>query len=140
MNTLSWLIYLASVTGSIGGFFTFIAFITGLGTFIGIGGILITRISITDAIIADDVTKLEKLSVFFRKWIFIFASLFLFSGTTSVILPERNTVLLIAASEIGEKVVASEKISSVVDPSIELLKTWIEEQTIQIKTRIVKTK
>ena len=42
-------------------------------------------------------------------------------------------MLLIAASEVGEKIVTSEKITSVVDPSVTLLKTWIEKQTQDIQ-------
>jgi len=61
-------------------------------------------------------------------------------GTLSSIIPNRETVLLIAASEIGDRVMNSEKmakvgdrIGSVVDPGIDLLKIWIEQQTQTIK-------
>jgi len=66
------------------------------------------------------------------------------------IIPNRETVLLIAASEIGDRVMNSEKmakvgdrVGSVVDPGIDLLKTWIEQQTQTIKKSmepIAKTK
>ena len=49
------------------------------------------------------------------------------------IIPTKETMLLIAASEVGEKIVTSEKITSVVDPSVTLLKTWIEKQTQDIQ-------
>lgn len=47
--------------------------------------------------------------------------------------PDRNTVLLIAASEIGERVATSQRVDDILDPSIELLKTWMEQQTAAIR-------
>lgn len=51
------------------------------------------------------------------------------AGSTSSLLPSRQTVLLIAASEIGERIVTSERAQSVIDPSVDLLKTWMQRET-----------
>jgi hypothetical protein len=60
-------------------------------------------------------------------------------------LPDRRTVLLIAASEIGERTMNSErmamvgdKVASVLNPSIELLNTWISRQTEEIKAEMAR--
>ena len=45
-------------------------------------------------------------------------------------------MILVAASEIGEKVITSEKVTTVIDPSVVLLKTWIEKQTLDLQTSI----
>lgn len=59
----------------------------------------------------------------------------------SIGLPDRRTVLLIAASEIGERTLNSERIAvvgerlnKVIDPSIELLNTWITTQTEELRS------
>lgn len=45
-----------------------------------------------------------------------------------IITPSRQTVILIASSEYGEKILNNPKITEIVDPSIDLLKTWIEKE------------
>lgn len=64
----------------------------------------------------------------FLSWI-LAGSLHLFSS----VLPDRKTVTLIAASEIGEKFIKNEKVQSVFDPSLDLLRTWMEKQTLDLK-------
>jgi hypothetical protein len=48
-------------------------------------------------------------------------------------LPSRQTVMLIVASELGERVVSNAQITSVVDPSLELLNAWISKTTQDLK-------
>ncbi len=49
-------------------------------------------------------------------------------AVVSVAIPSRQTVILIASSEYGEKILNNPKIGEIVDPSIDLLKTWIEKE------------
>jgi hypothetical protein len=51
------------------------------------------------------------------------------------ILPSRDTILLIAASEMGENLVKHENVSKIVDPSLEFLSTWIKTETENLKTK-----
>jgi hypothetical protein len=46
-----------------------------------------------------------------------------------VFLPSRQTLLLIAGSEIGEKVTQSRAVAEVVNPGVDLLKAWIKSET-----------
>lgn len=57
---------------------------------------------------------------------------FICAGIASF-LPTKNTVMLIAASELGQRLVTSQQVVGVVDPSIELLKTWIKKETEALK-------
>ena len=54
----------------------------------------------------------------------------------NVITPSRNTVLLIAASEMGQRVVESEQVAGVVNPGVELLTTWMRQQTENIRKQM----
>lgn len=46
----------------------------------------------------------------------------------SNILPTRQTMLLIAGSEIGERTLKSDAVQAVVDPGMDLLKLWIKQE------------
>jgi hypothetical protein len=48
-------------------------------------------------------------------------------------------VLLITASEMGEKVLNHPRVNSVVDPGIELLTAWMEKETREIKKQTTST-
>jgi hypothetical protein len=43
--------------------------------------------------------------------------------------PTKQTVLLITGSEIGQKLVESDTVKGVVNPGLNLLKTWIKKET-----------
>lgn len=114
MNDLSWLIYLIGLSGSLkiaaGFLFTF-----------GVAGYLcyclITTISNDDYGVTKKDIKIYP----------IFILLFLLS--VLIVTPSQTTMILIAASEVGEKVVSNDKVVKTVDPAIELLQTWIEAET-----------
>ena len=71
-------------------------------------------------------------ATYLKRWLRIMAPLSIFW----IVLPTRETMILVAASEIGEKVITSEKVTTVIDPSVVLLKTWIEKQTLDLQTSI----
>lgn len=52
----------------------------------------------------------------------------------AIFVPSRQTLILIAGSEIGGKVAQSEAVQSVVDPGLELVKTWIASETSKLKS------
>ena len=117
MNNLSMLIYFAyvceSLTSILTGFFVVFFILTGVL-------IMITVM----AFIEDEPEVAERT----KKWA-IKSGIVL--GIVSVIgtfVPNKNTVMMIAASEYAEKFVKSEQAQQVIDPSIKLLHTWIEKQ------------
>ena len=143
MNGLSWLIYAASVTQSIGSFFGFLAVMCGIATVISIivTIVLLDETSSSgyslpeDAVLQRRNIRGKSMQIAWKCGI----GLFLF-GVISAASPDRKTVLLIAASEIGERVVTNEKVQGVIDPSVELLKTWIAQQTQAIQQEMEQTK
>jgi len=95
MNSLSWLIYLSdllpSVANTAGGFAIFLG---------------VTLVGILFFKIMWEITEKTE-SPIKAHWKSLI-SLFVFLVTISIITPSRNTILLIAASEYGEKVIESE--------------------------------
>jgi hypothetical protein len=136
MNSLSWLIYLAGVTGTLGGFLVFITVI--FGVLAGVSMVLwITSQSFHDAngrYRGDDVIlQNRKDGIKAWRWFWGFLVLMITFGSVSALMPSRQTVLLIAASQMGEQVLNHPRINQVVDPGIELLTTWMLEETEQLR-------
>ena len=50
-----------------------------------------------------------------------------------VFVPNRQTMILVAASEVGEKVLTNDKVTNIIDPSIDLLQTWIKNELTNLK-------
>ena len=124
MNNLSWLIYLAEVVGKTALALQFVTFVCGLGTLISA---IVYAISLAED--ADEIAAGAKKII---SPLVIGLSL---AGVVNCVIPSREAVMMIAASELGEKVIASPAVAGVVDPSIELLKTWIARTTEDLKTR-----
>lgn len=139
MNTLSLLIYFAGVTGSIGSFLVLITFLTAVAAALCIVGWLIYHDETNSSFrpyTGDKLFEIRKTREDWGKRVIIFASLATFIGIISSLIPNRQTVLLIAASEMGEKVLNHPKVEQVVDPSIELITTWMKNETAEIKKRM----
>lgn len=136
MNYLSWLIYLANITGNLSGFAIFITVIFGVACAIAILTALI-HLQSTDSRGYEYTPKtLEANAVVAktaRRYAWMFFCGMTLAGTFAAIMPSRQTVLLIAASQIGEQVVNHQRVQTVIDPSIELLQTWIAQQTASIR-------
>jgi len=132
MNGLSWLIYLAEIGRELGGFFTFLAVVAGIAAI----GFMIAAFS-------DETKDVNKPTMWARSKISL--AFMVLAGFMAAVMPGRQTVLLIAASEIGERALNSEKmakitdrVGGVVDPSIDLLQTWIAKQTEDLKSQMQK--
>lgn len=55
-------------------------------------------------------------------------------GTGRALLVERTPhMILIAGSEMGQRVVQSEQVKGIVDPGLDLVKSWIAEETAKLK-------
>jgi len=111
MNNLSWLIYLADVAGCVGGFIAFISVMCGIASVV----------SLVIYIVPAEETVASTARIWMRRAI----PGLIVSGLIAGLIPNRQTVLMIAASEIGERAMTSTQVAGVVDPSLELLKTWL---------------
>ena len=126
MKSLSVYIYLVQVIGNVSVY---------LGGFIVFSIICLCMFSLILLVASDSNCEWATFSVwatYLKRWLRIMAPLSIFW----IVLPTRETMILVAASEIGEKVITSEKVTTVIDPSVVLLKTWIEKQTLDLQTSI----
>ena len=145
MNNLSWFIYLADLLPALSGLLHGLA----ISLFVVCAAITVWALikvgDLSDLInpkyhnVPQDDVKIklenERTSVIKKSKILV-ASLFitaLIGLGISTVLPSRSTIILIGASEFGERLVTNPSVNGIVDPSIELLKTWIEQQTKQIR-------
>lgn len=139
MNSLSLLIYFAGVVGNLASFLSLITLLLILAM---IGSIIFWVIyhDETDSswrpLKDDALVECRKTRDLWRKRVLNFALLAIFIGTINAIMPSRQTVLLIAASEMGEKVLNNEKVGQVIDPSIDLITTWMKNETAEIKKKM----
>jgi hypothetical protein len=136
MNSLSWLIYLAGVTGTLGNFLTFITVI--FGVLAGVSMVVwLTSQSFhdTNGRYHGDAVIQENLKAGAKawRWFWGFLALMISFGSVSALMPSRQTVLLIAASQMGEQVLNHPRINQVVDPGIELLTTWMQKETADLR-------
>ena len=122
MNGLSWMLYLASVAGSVAGFLTFLAVISGFGTLISMVGSWVAKENNREDV-ADGM----------RKWFRRLLPSWLAISLLATIAPGRETMMLIAASEMGQRLVQSQLVQGIADPSLELLRTWIQRTTDDLK-------
>jgi hypothetical protein len=121
MNSLSWLIYLSEVTGSISGVF---AGLSAFGFVVVIFGFILHMV-IKEQIWPDG-----------KYWVLIpIAAMFI-----SAVIPSKKTVMMIAASEYGEKIIKSKAVEELADPAMDLLKTWIASENARLKAATTEKK
>lgn len=136
MNSLSWLIYLAGVAGSLNAFMVFLTVIFGALAAGSVVGFLFYSDE-TDRynrpLPAEELTarREQRRKSWRHMWLFLI--LMTLGGVTASAIPGRQTVLLIAASQMGEQVLNHPRINQVVDPGIELLTTWMQKETADLR-------
>jgi hypothetical protein len=143
MNSLSWLIYLAKVSGDLSS--TVQTFLTINGVVLVVGlviGLLVFAI-IADSYGLSAFDNHNEEFVFIQDWfkkykkfmktLMVTFPIFMIIGS---ILPDKKTVLLIAASQISEEIINNPKVQGIIDPSIDLLKSWIKLQNIELEKTI----
>lgn len=137
MNNLSILIYLSGVTGNLASFLSFVTIVFGL---LGAVCLLIWLISHDETDATNRRLEGEALASRLEthknswKWFWRFCGLFVFVGSLCSFIPTRQTVLLIAASEMGERVLNHPRVNQVIDPGIDLLTTWMEKEKHELQT------
>jgi hypothetical protein len=128
MNSLSWLIYIVEIGNNL----------SVVCILIAVSSLILTAlIWFAGLMVEADLRKpFPQRCKQILKWSI---PICMISGMLAVFMPSRETVLLIAASEIGERALHTDsiqamgnKLNSVVDPSVELLNTWIRKQTQEL--------
>lgn len=130
MNTLSIFIYLTQVL-------TNLHMVIGFLLLIGFSSAVIILFA---WILMADHYGFKPACDFYKPWLARWLVPMSIITIIHVVLPSRETAILIASSEVGEKIVTSDKVSTVVDPGVKLLKTWIEKETNDLQSSISKDK
>lgn len=147
MNSLSWFVYFAEIiptTANIFAVFAFCLSVLYLVLSIGYGtkmdelrSLHTNRYGIrqSDEDKEETQNRIDEEWRWFGRVTVIMGFFFLLFTAIAILLPSRTTLILIAASEFGEKIVTSERVVGIVDPSVELLKAWIESQTRELSSK-----
>src|ERR1043166_2812405 len=124
MNNLSWLIYGMQVLDGLRNLLFILAFLIllGLGVWLFFGCV------VSD----EDPEPLKAWRSHFCRWAVIAVSCIVLG----ILTPARSTLLLIAGSEVGQRIVQSQTSKEIIDPGLDLLKTWIATE----KDRLLKSK
>lgn len=128
MNSLSWLIYFIGVVGNLDWFFSTLTILLLLVCI----GLVIAFFMMLD----EDVGK--EAWAKYRKCCLLFVPAFIVCFLISSLMPSRQTLILIAGSEIGQEVVQSKAVQDVVNPGMDLLKAWIATETTRLKDSVTK--
>ena len=121
MNNLSWLIYLADAAGSL------CCVITAMSVAAGIT----SAVCLVASLAAETTWGCEGARRIMRRS----APCMVICAIIAALLPSRQTVLMIAASEVGQRVAGSQQVAGMVDPGLELVRTWIQTTTEELKHR-----
>lgn len=139
MNNLSLLIYFAGTVGNIVTLLSLVTFLLLVATIGSIIGWFIYHDE-TDSFFrryqGDDLVECRETRELWRKRALKFAVLAFSIGIINGFTPNRSTVLLITASEMGEKVLNHPNIEQIMDPSVDLITTWMKNETTEIKKRM----
>ena len=132
MSNLSWFIYLMGVFEN-----TQIALITMLvfGSIVGFILFLYFLMSI-DIDIGIEIKTISKYFKLIKKLIFIYIPLLLFT----MLIPSKQTMVLIASNEYATIIMNSPKIKDIVDPSLELLNKYIKNELKKLDEPSTKVK
>jgi ABC-type Fe3+ transport system permease subunit len=100
-----------------------------------LGGVLFLALSFAYAVQSEgsDTEKTRRALKAIAKWLKVNGAVVIVAVILCVILPSKQTILLIAASEVGERVLSNEKVTSIIDPSVEYLQAWIKNELGKLK-------
>lgn len=123
MNSLSWLIYLAGVADKGSSLLGFLCFFASLGLLVSTIAYLITVAFAA----ADDRDALRAKPVVQTIWL-TFLGAFPVVFMLWIALPTHSTVMAIAASEVGEKIITNENVTGLAADANKALRGWISKQ------------
>ena len=120
MNNLSIAIYLADVIPSLGNLFGFLSFTSGFIMLFATFAYFVSK-DIGEKDMVDTTVKIFRCA----------AVVFCVSFVLNTIIPKRDTIMMITASEFGESVLKSDDVKEIVNPAKQILKNWINDQLTQ---------
>jgi hypothetical protein len=123
MNSLSWFIYLTQIVDNVGG-----ASAVFFGILLIVGG---TVGSTAFFVFFDDIPSEFPIRSVVRWWVVALT----ISGVLAAFVPSRRTMLMIAGSEMGERLVKSDGVNSIVNPGMDLIRKWIKQEADKIKDK-----
>jgi len=127
MNNLSIFIYLADLIPAIGSLCFGFAVVSGIGMFVSAMIYDFNRVTFY----RDNKYEKEE-TAFYRncgsKGLKFFPITFLVCCIIGTIIPSRNTIMMIAASEFGETLYKSEEVKEILNPASKLLKSYINDE------------
>lgn len=125
MNSLSWFIYATQVVDGLRD--------TAFGALIALGVLLFFALIFgplaPDAFFRVDVEEMGPVLKRIAGWVIVAAVCLCL---IVILTPSRQTMLLIAGSEVGERLAKSDTVSEIVNPGSDLLKTWIKNETAKL--------
>jgi hypothetical protein len=124
MSTLTWLIYLISIVNTIG---ILTAAALSLLCLVGFLGLIALVVLIDDTHDDEERRELKADARYYARWFTTLATIFVL---ILVFIPDRQTMLLMAGAEIGKRMEVGDKVLS---PGIDLLKAWIENETVKLR-------
>lgn len=136
MNSLSWLLYLADAANSVSSLFSFLG-----AVFTVLGVLSLAFATVAAGMRADALGKLyleeaqrAALVCSWEAWISLWKGprKFLWWGVilllVACILPSKQTIYAIAASQVGEKILKSDTVQGVSNEAVKALQIWIKKQ------------
>lgn len=114
MNSLSWLIYLSGV-------------VSGVKAVLVLAAIIMIAVCVV-LLVAHMVDPGVRHSSITRKLIATVALCATAFALVAAIVPSQRTVLMIAASEMGEQVMLNSGADQLMQPSVQLLHNWIRRE------------
>jgi uncharacterized membrane protein YjgN (DUF898 family) len=134
MNNLSIVIYLADIIPSLGGLFAFLTIvsvaimaISGLAYFINRSDHLSSLKYGHERSGSISKSHMMVCAKIFRSAMVVF----LIAVIPCIVIPKRDTIMMIAASEFGETALKSDDVREIVNPAKQILKNWINDQLAQ---------
>jgi len=134
MNNLSWFIYLTQVVEGARDVIAGGIALAIIG--VAVIGIPLMAFYLGEGFDENKYTAEDKyISGKMRHGLKLSAVVLVGGAALATIIPSRQTMLLIAGSEMGERAISSSAVQDVVNPGVDLLKTWIKEETDKLKSK-----
>lgn len=123
MNELSWFLYLADVIPSLGTAaqitFFFLAFVAAIAVFI------FTMCHLDTKLYKNDPSRKDKyISLHFPGWCLAAFFIFFFCWLSSFLVPSKETIYMIAASEAGEMIVNTPEAKEMLGDLKQIIKNY----------------
>lgn len=129
MNSLSWFIYLTQIVDNLGNAAGGV--LAAVGIF---GGIGLVMFSVFTFEIGNPTDDNERYLIGLRKTLTkAFVAIMVVAGLVAVFTPSRQTMLMIAGSEMGERLIKSESVNGIVNPGMDLIRKWIKQEADKIE-------